>query len=165
LWIVRVYLYSGEEHRLTTSCSFGPKGHAVIKAALRTLHRESKDELDEDDDENILYTTLSQVVDKPKPWDTFDDASNLISPKKFLQFISVPHIAASLISEDLEISLHDAVEVLIDSRNFGCIFQADSPEKVDIIVTATNDPTQPPRHRKTVVKPTVKLVVSRQYPI
>lgn len=153
-------LFAVDARNLTMACSFGPKGQAVIKDALRRFQDERKDEDDEDDEENMLYTTLSQLVDQPKPWDTFDDASNLISLKKFTKFILVSHIAASLISEDLEISLHDAVEVLIDSRNVGLIFQPDSGDNVDIIVTATNYPTQPPRHRKSVTKPVVKLVVS-----
>ncbi|KAJ7124119.1 hypothetical protein C8R43DRAFT_1241007 [Mycena crocata] len=140
---------------------FGPKGSVIIQETLKSFEQE-------EDVDNALYATLSELVDKPSPWDQFDDSSNLISPKKFSEFILIPHIAASLISQDLEISLSAAVEVLEDSANYGTLFNGDIPEKVDIIVTPDAvSSEQPPRHRKGAVKltlPKPKVITLEDFP-
>ncbi|KAJ7175208.1 hypothetical protein C8R43DRAFT_1201912 [Mycena crocata] len=124
---------------------FGPKGSVIIQETLKSF------EQDEDVD-NVLYATLSELVDKPSPWDQFDDSSNLISPKK-----------------DLEISLSAAVEVLEDSANYGTLFNGDIPEKVNVIVTPDAvSSEQPPRHRKGAVKltlPKPKVITLEDFPV
>ncbi|KAJ7817601.1 hypothetical protein B0H14DRAFT_2601895 [Mycena olivaceomarginata] len=54
-----------------------------------------------------------QLVDLPRRWDEIDQ--ELITPEEFASFVLIPHVAASLISDDLNISLHDAVEGTIVS--------------------------------------------------
>ncbi|KAJ7508163.1 hypothetical protein B0H11DRAFT_1902479 [Mycena galericulata] len=126
---------------------FSPKGLFIIKSTLKELAKNN----DDDDVANTLYDTLSQLADEPKSWDAFDDSSNLISPAKFLEFILVPHVAASLISEDLEISLR---------------VNGDEPQKVDIVVPVRNVASQPPRHRKPVnlKLPDPKLITLDDFP-
>lgn len=133
--------------------SFGPKGVFIIQETLKQF------DTNDEQAENNLHTTLSLLVDRPQIWDKCDDNgnSNFMSTRKFSKFILIPHIAASLISQDLEISLRDAVEILEDSRPYGLLFNADLPEKVDIVVPSNDAPSQPPRHRK---KPVVNLKVS-----
>ncbi|KAJ7456341.1 hypothetical protein B0H11DRAFT_2321607 [Mycena galericulata] len=126
---------------------FGPKGQNVIESTLQALSKGN----DEDITSNDLYATLSQLLDTPKPWDLYDETSNLISPRKFSKFILVPHVAAYLIAEDLEITLNDAVEVLENSSEYGRLFNGNLPEKVDIVLAVNPESSQPPRHRKSAV--------------
>ncbi|KAJ7480383.1 hypothetical protein B0H11DRAFT_1915908 [Mycena galericulata] len=119
----------------------------VIESTLQALSKGN----DEDITSNDLYATLSRLRDTPQPWDLYDETSNLISPRKFSKFILVPHVAAYLIAEDLEITLNDAVEVLENSSEYGRLFNGDLPEKVDIVLTANPESSQPPRHRKSAV--------------
>ncbi|KAJ7444598.1 hypothetical protein B0H11DRAFT_2277020 [Mycena galericulata] len=142
---------------------FGPKGQNIIESTLQALSKND----DEDKMSNDLYTTLSQLLDTPKPWDQYDDTSNLISPCKFSKFILVPHIAAWLIAEDLEISMNDAVEVLKNSNEYGELFNGDLPEKVDIVVAANPESSQHHRHRKPAVNlklPAPKAITLEIFP-
>ncbi|KAJ7467302.1 hypothetical protein B0H11DRAFT_2239542 [Mycena galericulata] len=116
---------------------------------------------------NDPYTTLSQLLDTTQPWDLYDDTSNLISPRKFSKFILVPHLAACLITEDLEITLNDAVEVLENSNEYSRLFNGDLPEKVDIVVAANPESSQPPRHRKPAFNlklPAPKAITLENFP-
>ncbi|KAJ7458710.1 hypothetical protein B0H11DRAFT_2317798 [Mycena galericulata] len=88
---------------------------------------------------------------KGQPWDLYDETSNRISPRKFSKFILVPHVAACLIAEDLEITLNDTVEVLESSSEYGRLFNGDLPEKVDIVLAVNPESSQHPRHRKSAV--------------
>jgi hypothetical protein len=101
------------------------------------------------DVENDLYEATAPLVDTPQNWDD----SNLLSVKKFTKHILVPHIATTLISEDLECTFAHAVNILEDSRRCGEILYPNQPEeKVDIIVTPKNDePSEPLRFRKKVI--------------
>ncbi|KAJ7478820.1 hypothetical protein B0H11DRAFT_2194155 [Mycena galericulata] len=94
-----------------------------------------------------LWATLFQFLDTPEPWDLYDVTSNHISPRKFSSL--VPHVAAHLIAEDLEITLNDAVEVLENSNECG---------PVDIVLATNPESSQSPRHRKSAVnlKPAVR---------
>ncbi|KAJ7097631.1 hypothetical protein C8R44DRAFT_811825 [Mycena epipterygia] len=83
-------------------------------------------------------------MDTPQEWDTYDDSSNLISPKQFTKYVLIPHVATALISEDLEISFEDALKVLDASADYGCHANADLPEDLDIVVTPP--PKQEPVH-------------------
>ncbi|KAJ7445146.1 hypothetical protein B0H11DRAFT_2203413 [Mycena galericulata] len=89
-----------------------------------------------------LCATRFQFLDTPKPWDLYDVTSNHISPRKFSSL--VPHVAAHLIAEDLEITLYDAVEVLENSNEY--------------VLAANPESSQSPRHRKSAVnlKPAVR---------
>ena len=100
-----------------------------------------------------LYEAMSPLIDTPEDWDEFDEASNLISVKHFSEFILIPHLAASLIAEDLGIDLTEAIEVLDTSYEYGSLVNANSnansDEKVNILVTPSKpNPSEPPRHRK-----------------
>ncbi|KAJ7449360.1 hypothetical protein B0H11DRAFT_2332341 [Mycena galericulata] len=154
----KVFAFSRSSNRFdigNLGCGyFGPKGQNIIESTLQALSKND----DQDKLSNDLYATLSQLLDTPKPWDQYDETSNLISPRKFSKFILVPHIAAWLIAEDLEISMNDAVEVLINSNEYGRLFNGDLPEKVDIVVAANPESSHPPRHRKPAVnlKPTAR---------
>ncbi|KAJ7502057.1 hypothetical protein B0H11DRAFT_1907552 [Mycena galericulata] len=103
---------------------------------------------DEDITSNALCATLSQLIDTPKPWDC---TTRLISPHKSLKFILVPHVAAYPLAEDLEITLKDTVEVVENSSKYGTLFNGDPPEKVDIVLAANTESSQPPRYRKLAV--------------
>ncbi|KAJ7045033.1 hypothetical protein C8F04DRAFT_1067474, partial [Mycena alexandri] len=134
---------------------FGPRGLAIITHTLKHIEQE----VDEDEDciENRLFATISSLIDTPNNWDEYDDESNLISPTKFTKFILIPHVAASLIAEDLEIELYEAVNILQLSQQYGLLFNADAPEKVDIL-SPIHSPQAPPRLRKQL-----KLLVSNSY--
>ncbi|KAJ7508040.1 hypothetical protein B0H11DRAFT_1902350 [Mycena galericulata] len=86
--------------------------------------------------------------------------TRLISPRKSLKSILVPHIAAYPLAEDLEIILNDTVEVVENSSKYGTLFNGDPPEKVDIVLAANTESSQPPRYRKSAVnlKATRKVV-------
>ncbi|KAJ7028052.1 hypothetical protein C8F04DRAFT_1120363 [Mycena alexandri] len=135
---------------------FGPRGLAIIKHTLKHIEQE----VDEDEDciENRLFATISSLIDTPNNWDEYDDESNLISPTKFTKFILIPQVAASLIAEDLEIELHEAVDILQLSQQYGLLFNADAPKKVDIILSPIHSPQAPPRLHKQL-----KLLVSNSY--
>ncbi|KAJ7937740.1 hypothetical protein B0H13DRAFT_2302564 [Mycena leptocephala] len=121
-----------------------------------------------DDIENSLYSTLSALIDTPQPWDDFDESSNLLSFKKFTDYVLIPHVAATLISEDMECSLEDTLDILDDSRRCGQILFPDSVKKADVFVTPMNalPPTAPPRHRKQVnlISPKQKTVTLDDFP-
>ncbi|KAJ7779126.1 hypothetical protein B0H16DRAFT_1683340 [Mycena metata] len=125
---------------------YGPKGLEIIKHALKYIQKEE----DEDDDsiENCLFATLSGLIDTPNNWHKYDDDSNLISPNKFMKFILIPHVVASLIAEDLEIELREAVDILELSEQYGFLFNADPPPKVDLVVSPVYAQQAPPRLRK-----------------
>ncbi|KAJ7936499.1 hypothetical protein B0H13DRAFT_1853239 [Mycena leptocephala] len=116
---------------------FGPKGHAVIAAEV-TNQRHTVEE-------SIFFRTVVKLVDLPRRWDSI--GKEFITAEHFAIYILVPHIGASLISVDLDISLQDAVNVLIDSREYG---RVNHPEQGEAsIPTPPNDTTsQLPRHRK-----------------
>ncbi|KAJ7626810.1 hypothetical protein FB45DRAFT_55269 [Roridomyces roridus] len=120
-----------------------------------------KEESENDDDEphNSLYHTLSELTDLPQPWDQYDETSNLIPLSRFHDVVLIPHIVASLISEDLNIPLDEAVEMLGKSRKYGLVFHSTRPVKVDVIVPASS--SQPPRHRKPQLTQSrgVKLII------
>jgi hypothetical protein len=86
---------------------------------------------------------LFSLVDKPQKWDEIEDESDLIERKQFLEFILIPHIAASLIAQDLNINLQAAVEVLIESGDYGHNVNSNVP-------ALPKGPSHPPRHRKSV---------------
>ncbi|KAJ7929410.1 hypothetical protein B0H13DRAFT_2310560 [Mycena leptocephala] len=135
---------------------FGPKGYAVILAALKSTKNRAWQ--DKDETANDLYPTLAELTDIPEDWDEFDDASNLISTNEFVKFILIPHVAATLISQDLQISLQDAVTVLEDSAVYGNLFNGDLPENVDHVIPSDIRSFQLlPRQRKAV-----KLVLPPQ---
>ncbi|KAJ7461289.1 hypothetical protein B0H11DRAFT_2312751 [Mycena galericulata] len=163
----KVFAFSRSSNRFdigNLGCGyFGPKGQNIIESTLQALSKND----DQDKLSNDLYATLSQLLDTPKPWDQYDETSNLISPRKFSKFILVPHIAAWLIAEDLEISMNDAVEVLINSNEYGRLFNGDLPEKVDIVVAANPESSHPPRHRKPAVNlklPAPKVITLENFP-
>ncbi|KAJ7933298.1 hypothetical protein B0H13DRAFT_1856322 [Mycena leptocephala] len=116
---------------------FGPKGHAVIAAHVKNQRHTVE--------ESIFFRTVVKLVDLPRRWDSIGKES--ITAEHFATYVLVPYIAASLISVDLDISLQDAVNVLIDSREYG---RVNHPEQSEAsIPTLPNEgPTQPPRHRK-----------------
>ncbi|KAJ7037036.1 hypothetical protein C8F04DRAFT_1257275 [Mycena alexandri] len=116
-------------------------------------------ETDEEDDaiENQLFATLSALTDTPRNWDEFEDDSNLISPAKFTKFILIPHFAASLIAQDLEITLRQAINILEASEQFGLFFNTDPPERVDIILSPIHSQQAPP-----CLRPKVKLLPPKQ---
>ncbi|KAJ7707960.1 hypothetical protein B0H14DRAFT_2646730 [Mycena olivaceomarginata] len=94
---------------------FGPKGHQLLASTInevldRVLHPQQ------------IFQTLSSLVDTPQNWDKRDNVSPLISSQHFIDYILAPHAAASLISEDLEISFSDALIVLDESGDFGDYF-------------------------------------------
>ncbi|KAJ7442918.1 hypothetical protein B0H11DRAFT_2291927 [Mycena galericulata] len=163
----KVFAFSRSSNRFDNGhlgCGyFGPKGQNVIESTLQALLKND----DQDKMSNDLYATLSQLLDTPKLWDQYDETSNLISPRKFSKFILVPHIAAWLIAEDLEISMNNAVEVLENSNKYGRLFNGDLPEKVDIVVAVNPESSQPPRHRKPAVNlklPAPKLITLQNFP-
>ncbi|KAJ7877302.1 hypothetical protein B0H13DRAFT_1893311 [Mycena leptocephala] len=127
---------------------FGPKGQDVITTTVQDLLKRRYEDV-----ENDLYEATAPLVDTPQSWDAFDDSSNLFSVKKFVKHVLVPHIATTLISEDLECTFAHAVNILEDSRRCGEILYPNQPEeKVDIIVTPKNDePSEPLRFRKKVI--------------
>lgn len=136
--------------------SYGPKGLEIIKHALKYIQKEEDE--DEDSIENCLFATLSGLIDTPNNWDEYDDDSNLISPNKFMKFILIPHVAASLIAEDLEIELREAVDILELSEQYGLLFNTDPPPKVNIAVSPVYAQQAPPRLRKKLT-----LLVSNAY--
>ncbi|KAJ7936472.1 hypothetical protein B0H13DRAFT_1853537 [Mycena leptocephala] len=121
--------------------SFGPKGYHIIKAAVQ-----KSDPTYGDDDHALAYSlcsTLFSLVDKTSKMDGIEDESDLIERKQFLEFILIPHIAASLIAQDLNINLQAAVEVLMESGDYG--------HNVNPYVPAPpKGPSHPPHHRKSV---------------
>ncbi|KAJ7730178.1 hypothetical protein B0H16DRAFT_1733921 [Mycena metata] len=143
---------------------YGPKGLEIIKHALKDIQKEE----DEDDDsiENCLFATLSGLIDTPNNWDEYDDDSNLISPNKFMKFILIPHVVASLIAEDLEIELREAVDILELSEQYGFLFNADPPPKVDLVVSPVYAQQAPPRLRKklTLLPPKQKTITLEDFP-
>ncbi|KAJ7015855.1 hypothetical protein C8F04DRAFT_1284539 [Mycena alexandri] len=124
---------------------FGPKGLEIIKYTLKCIEHEEDE--NEDSKENQLFATISGLIDTPNNWDEYDDGSNLISPTKFTKFILIPHVAASLIAEDLEIKLREAVDILL-SEHYDLLFNADPPPKVDIVASPIDAQQAPPRLRK-----------------
>ncbi|KAJ7811512.1 hypothetical protein B0H13DRAFT_1926692 [Mycena leptocephala] len=126
---------------------FGPKGQDVIMNTVQDLLKRRYSDV-----ENDLYEATAPLVDTPQNWDDFDDSSNLLSVKKFTKHILVPHIATTLISEDLECTFAHAVNTLEDSRRCGeILYPNELEEKVDVIVTPKNEePSEPPRYRKKV---------------
>ncbi|KAJ7933539.1 hypothetical protein B0H13DRAFT_1856045 [Mycena leptocephala] len=126
---------------------FGPKGQDVIMNTVQDLLKRRYPDV-----ENDLYEATAPLVDTPQNWDDFDDSSNLLSVKKFTKHILVPHIATTLISEDLECTFAHAVNTLEDSRRCGeILYPNELEEKVDVIVTPKNEePSEPPRYRKKV---------------
>ncbi|KAJ7720655.1 hypothetical protein B0H16DRAFT_1792704 [Mycena metata] len=143
---------------------YGPKGLEIIKHALKYIQKEEDE--DEDSIENCLFATLSGLIDTPNNWDEYDDDSNLISPNKFMKFILIPHVAASLIAEDLEIELREAVDILELSEQYGFLFNADPPPKVDIAVSPVYAQQAPPRLRKklTLLPPKQKTITLEDFP-
>ncbi|KAJ7493267.1 hypothetical protein B0H11DRAFT_1911193 [Mycena galericulata] len=138
------------------------KNLRMVTSAADTLIQTDIDN-DEDMSSNDLYATLSQLLDTRQPWDLYDETSNLISPRKFLNLILILHL---LIAKDLEITMNDAVEVLENSSEYGRLFSGDLPEKVDI-VAANPQSSQPPRHRKPAVNlklPAPKLITLQNFP-
>ncbi|KAJ7500256.1 hypothetical protein B0H11DRAFT_1909218 [Mycena galericulata] len=119
----KVFAFSRSSNRFDNGhlgCGyFGPKGQNIIESTLQALSKND----DEDTMSNDLYATLSQLLDTPKPWDQYDETSNLIFPRKFSK-----------------------------------LFNGYLPEKVDIVVAANPESSQPPRHRKPAVslKPTAR---------
>ncbi|KAJ7023955.1 hypothetical protein C8F04DRAFT_1303559 [Mycena alexandri] len=115
------------------------------------------DNLNEDADgvENELFATLSSLTDTPHNWDKYDDDSNLISLNKFTKFILIPPIAASLIADDLEIDVNQAIKVLEASEQYGLLFNGDPPEKIDILECPIYSQQAPPR-----LLPKLKLLLS-----
>ncbi|KAJ7041318.1 hypothetical protein C8F04DRAFT_1230406 [Mycena alexandri] len=113
--------------------------------------------LNEDADgvENELFATLSSLTDTPHNWDEYDDDSNLISLNKFTKFILIPPIAASLIADDLEIDVNQAIKVLEASEQYGLLFNGDPPEKIDILECPIYSQQAPPR-----LRPKLKLLLS-----
>ncbi|KAJ7862492.1 hypothetical protein B0H14DRAFT_3444675 [Mycena olivaceomarginata] len=129
-----------EEKEDTPSIAKKARYH-IIKAAVQ-----KSDPTYGDDDHPLAYSlcsTLFSQVDKPQKWDGIEDESDLIERKEFLEFILIPHIAASLIAQDLNINLQAAVEVLMESGDYG--------QNVNPYVPAPpNGPSHPPRHCKSV---------------
>ncbi|KAJ7897978.1 hypothetical protein B0H14DRAFT_2557491 [Mycena olivaceomarginata] len=78
---------------------FGLKGHPVIAAEVRNQRHTVK--------ESISFENVVKLVDLPRRWDSIG--------KEFITRL-VPHIAASLMSVDLDISLQDTVRY---STQFG----------------------------------------------
>ncbi|KAJ7865057.1 hypothetical protein B0H13DRAFT_2353250 [Mycena leptocephala] len=116
---------------------FGPKGHAIIVAEVKNCHHTVP--------ESAFFRPIVKLVDLPRRWDSI--GKEFITAEHFATYVLVPHIAASLISVDLDISLQSAVNVLIDSREYGCVNHPEQGEAS--IPTPPNDTTsQPPRHRK-----------------
>ncbi|KAJ7187058.1 hypothetical protein C8R46DRAFT_1274095 [Mycena filopes] len=153
----RVYAFSRSSTGFATAemgCGyFGPRGLAIIQAALKTLNKGEED----DTVENDLYRAIADAADIPVNWDEYEDDSNLISLSKFTKYVLIPHVAASLIAEDLELELGPAVEVLLKSQEYGLFFNADIPEKIDILVSPIHADHRPPRHRKDATRLTGML--------
>ncbi|KAJ7901534.1 hypothetical protein B0H13DRAFT_1882872 [Mycena leptocephala] len=142
--------------------SYGPMGQSVILNALERSFGAEDDFPHEPD----LYATISPLIDKPQNWDEFDDASNLISFKKFTKFILIPAVATNLIAEDLECDLKDALDILEDSRRCGEVLHADRPrKKIDVYaIPKTEEASAPPRLRKKVsliLQPEIKTKLKK----
>ncbi|KAJ7029149.1 hypothetical protein C8F04DRAFT_1187930 [Mycena alexandri] len=141
----RVWAFSRSSSRFVSanlgSGYFGPKGRAIMQATIKALEADGED----DAIENRLFATHSALTDTPQNWDEFEDDSNLISPAKFTKFILIPHLAASLIAQDLESTLREAIDILEASEQFGLFFNADPPERVDIILSPIHSQQAPPR--------------------
>ncbi|KAJ6574381.1 hypothetical protein B0H19DRAFT_1371471 [Mycena capillaripes] len=144
--------------------SYGPMGQSVILNALEhSFGADDNFPLEPD-----LYATISPLIDKSQNWDEFDDASNLISFKKFTKFILIPAVATNLIAEDLECDLKDALDILEDSRRCGEVLHADQPrENIDVYATPqTDEASAPPRLRKKVslILPAQKKITLDDFP-
>ncbi|KAJ7603250.1 hypothetical protein FB45DRAFT_882190 [Roridomyces roridus] len=88
---------------------YGPKGLYIMKKLMSEYFKEES-ENDDDEPHNSLYHTLSELTDLPQPWDQYDETSNLIPLSRFHDVVLVPHIVASLISEDLHQEKHPKLE-------------------------------------------------------
>ncbi|KAJ7624105.1 hypothetical protein DFH06DRAFT_1481700 [Mycena polygramma] len=107
-----------------------------------------------------LFDTLVQLIDKPHPWDEYNDTSDLISVEKFMHFVLVPQVAATLIFQDMECSELEAVDILDDSRRCGEVLNPGDIEKMDVLVS-NEVSAAPPRHDRKKLKQ-VNLVLPKQ---
>ncbi|KAJ7843856.1 hypothetical protein B0H13DRAFT_2364559 [Mycena leptocephala] len=113
----------------------------------------------------VSRTTLAETLSNERE---FRNLTGVESLKKFTDHVLIPHVAATLISEDMECSLEDTLDILDDSRRCGQIRFPDSVKKADVFVTPMNalPPTAPPRHRKQVnlILPKQKTVTLDDFP-
>ncbi|KAJ6484566.1 hypothetical protein DFH09DRAFT_1340000 [Mycena vulgaris] len=140
---------------------FGPRGQVVIQKTLLTLLS------DIDGVHTDLYDTLSQLIDAPKRWDSYDDSSNLISVTQFTKFVLIPHAALMLISDDLEIGVEESFEVLQGSREYGTLFNTEKSAERQHMDAPKIAPMLPLRHRKAAVNlllPPQKMITLDDFP-
>ncbi|KAJ6586305.1 hypothetical protein DFH09DRAFT_1274824 [Mycena vulgaris] len=140
---------------------FGPRGQVVIQKTLLTLLS------DIDGVHTDLYNTLSRLIDAPKRWDSYDDSSNLISVTQFTKFVSIPHAALMLISDDLEIGVEESFEVLQGSREYGTLFNTEKSAERQHMDAPKIAPMLPLRHRKAAVNlllPPQKMITLDDFP-
>ncbi|KAJ7016307.1 hypothetical protein C8F04DRAFT_1346843 [Mycena alexandri] len=101
-----------------------PRASFIINSTIYRMLANEDEQL-----ENDLCNTLSTIIhEDPDKFDDYDSASNLISVKDFVSFIVTPHIASLLISEDHDISIEDATQILEESSDFGDLIQRHDEE-------------------------------------
>ncbi|KAJ7480934.1 hypothetical protein FB451DRAFT_1171510 [Mycena latifolia] len=103
---------------------FGPKSQAII---MTTIDKMLTGTLPQDQ----IYQTVASLLNTPRPWNKPDKNSELAFPLNFVDYVLVPYVAASLIAEDLETTFEAAFAILLESSDFGDIFNDIDPSAED----------------------------------
>ncbi|KAJ7448746.1 hypothetical protein FB451DRAFT_1532373 [Mycena latifolia] len=103
---------------------FGPKSQAII---MTTIDKMLTGTLPQDQ----IYQTIASLLNTPRPWDKPDKNSELVFPLTFVDYVLVPYVTASLIAEDLETTFEAAFAILLESSDFGDIFNDIDPSAED----------------------------------
>ncbi|KAJ7937877.1 hypothetical protein B0H13DRAFT_2302352 [Mycena leptocephala] len=98
----RPSLFDVDTRRADLAGYFGPKGKQVINDTVEEL-------LSGRIDQTQIAHTVAELADTPCRWDDANNPNVLISQQEFIDCILIPHTIVTLLSEDLETDLSDAI--------------------------------------------------------
>ncbi|KAJ7889633.1 hypothetical protein B0H13DRAFT_1887966 [Mycena leptocephala] len=107
---------------LRARCGYlGPQGALIIGSIIDKMFANSRAEL-----ESTLSDTVQRLVDdRPQDFDLPDPFNHplyLLSLDSFIKFVLVPHVAARMIEEDMNVQYMDAVDIQDESAEYGDMF-------------------------------------------
>ncbi|KAJ7627400.1 hypothetical protein FB45DRAFT_1004856 [Roridomyces roridus] len=105
-----------DEAELKRRCGYlGPRGRTTITSVIDKMVARSVTDYQQ------IWDTIGNLMNTPSKWDKFNN--EWIESYAFIDHVLVPHAAAALIAQDLDIDIADAAEILWASSDFGDLTQ------------------------------------------
>jgi hypothetical protein len=98
--------------------SYGPTGKAIISSTLYDCVNKATSWIQ-------IHNTIVTLTDTPQQWDRPGRDGTLLSVAQFIDYILVPFLTTTLISEDLRLNFDDALSVLLKSSDYGDLRNTD----------------------------------------